>query len=105
MGVEVLLPLKVTRTQAGKYVAAEAQKLGFRRPDGKEITGRTVLGWRDEIETSKSEIGAEVFKLLKAAKATKAPIDDLAKAEALATEFLVQARLAGFWLPDVRKSA
>jgi hypothetical protein len=80
MGVEVLLPLKVTRDQAGKYVAAEARRLGFRRPDGKDITGRTVLGWRDEIETSKSEIGAEVFKELKAAKATKAPIGDLTRA-------------------------
>jgi hypothetical protein len=85
-------------------VAAEARKLGFHRPDGKEITGRTVLGWRDEIETSKSEIGAEVFKQLKATSATKAPISDLTQAKALATGFLVQARLAGFWLPDARRS-
>jgi hypothetical protein len=57
MGVEVLLPLKVTREQAGKYVATEARKLGLRRPDGTAISGRMVLRWRDEIETAKSKIG------------------------------------------------
>jgi hypothetical protein len=105
MGVEVLMSLSVKRGEAGKYVAGEARKLGFRRPDGREVTGRTVLGWRDEIEISKSEIGAEVFKRLQAARATRPPIRDLAQGKALATEFLVQARFAGFWLPDVRKPA
>ena len=98
MGIEVLLSVRVKRVEAGQYVAGEARKLGLRRPDGKEISGRAVLGWHERIETSESEVGAEVFKQLKEAGATRKPITDPKQAQALAREFLVQAKFAGFVL-------
>jgi hypothetical protein len=96
MGIEVLLAARVKRSEAGRYVAGEARKLGLRRPDQKQISGRAVLGWHERIETAESEIGAEVFKQLKGARATRKPITDPKQAQALAREFLVQARFAGF---------
>jgi hypothetical protein len=105
MGVEVLLAAKMNSAAAGKHMADAACKLGFRRPDGKQISGRTVLNWRNEIETAKPEVGAEVFKRLKELRDRQKPITDLEQAKAFAEEFLNQARFAGFWLPDVRKSA
>jgi hypothetical protein len=105
MGVEVLLAAKMKRGAAGKYMADAALKLGFRRPDGKQISGRTVLNWRDEIETAKSEVGAQVFTRLKELRARWKPITDPEEAKALAEEFLNQARFAGFWQSDVRKPA
>ncbi len=104
MGIEVLLSVRVKREEAGRYVAGEARKLGLRRPDQKQISGRAVLGWHERIETAESEIGAEVFKQLKEARATRKPITDPKQAQALAREFLVQARIAGFVLPYDHKS-
>jgi hypothetical protein len=60
MGVEVLLAAKMKRGEAGKSMADVTRWLGIRRPDGKQITARTMLTWRDEIETAKREVGAEV---------------------------------------------
>jgi hypothetical protein len=97
MGVEVLLAVKVKREEAGRFVAREAKKLRLRRPDGKEISGRAVLGWHERIETSESEIGSEVFKQIKAQVATSKPVTQLKSAQALARQFLVQAQNAGFW--------
>lgn len=102
MGVEILVIFRITREKAGQYVAEQARGLGFRRPDGRAITGRTVLGWRDEIETAKSEIGAEVFRQLKLRRAAAASIADKKQAEAIARQYLVEARLGGFWYQNAR---
>jgi hypothetical protein len=104
MGIEVLLSVKVKRQEAGRYVAEEARKLGFRRPDGKQISGKAVLGWHEGIETSESELGSEVFKQIKEAGAARKPITDLNQAQALAREFPVQAQNAGFWPYDARQA-
>jgi hypothetical protein len=105
MGIEVLLPMGLKLTEAGKFVVDQAVKLGFRGPDGKQITGRTVLGWRNEIEISKSEIGAEVFRLLRTRHAKEPPITDVRLAKGLAKKFLRRVRLAGFWVLDAHRSA
>jgi hypothetical protein len=94
--LDILLLFKISRSEAGKFVATEARLLGFRRPDRKAITGRTVLGWRDEIMVSKSAIGAEVYRSLKAVCAAKRLPDDINEAKGMARDILVQARLAGF---------
>jgi hypothetical protein len=101
MGVEVLRPFRITRSVAGKFVAEQAHGLGFRQPNGRAITGKTVLGWRDEIETAKSEIGAEVFRRLQARRAAAAPLADQKQAKALARQYLVEARLGGHLAIDV----
>ena len=100
MGIEVLLPFKVSRSRAGQYVASVACNLKLKQPNGKAITSRTVLGWRDEIETAKSEIGAKVFRGLKERRISEPPLVDEKQARALAREYLVQARFAGFWVRD-----
>jgi hypothetical protein len=55
----------------------------LRGPDRKDISAKTALRWRDEIETVKSQIGAEVFKALKAQRADEAPLADLEQAKAI----------------------
>ena len=96
MAINVLLSVKLARVEAGKFLAAAAREIGLRRPDGKTISGKTFLGWRDEIEISKSQIGAEVFRRVKAAYECMEPIHDVDRAKSLAKEFLQQARHAGF---------
>jgi hypothetical protein len=103
--VDVLISCKVKRADAGKYVAAEARKLGLRQQNGKDITGRTVLGWRDEIEISKSECGVEVYRMLQAHRAQAQPITDVRQAKVMAAGFLKEARSAGFWFTDVTLTA
>jgi hypothetical protein len=96
MGLEVLLKHGLTRDQAGRYLAAQASKLGLRLPDGKEIGKEAVLRWRDEIDTAKSAIGAEVFKLLKARRASDVAIANLNQAKDIARGYLLQVQFAGF---------
>ena len=105
MAANVLISCKVKRGDAGRYVAAEARELGLHLPNGKEFSGGAVLRWRDEIEISKSEVGVEVLRVLKVRQAKEPPITDVSRAKTLATELLRRARFAGFWVPDVRRSA
>lgn len=100
MAVEVLVSSKLRRSDAGRYVADQARKLGLRQPNGKQIDSRTVLGWRDDIEVSKSLVGGEVFRRLKAKRANGEPVTDQTKAKALALEYLKEVRLAGFLLSN-----
>ncbi len=104
LAVDVLISCKVNRGDAGKYVAAEARKLGIHQPNGKEISGRTVLGWRNEIEISKSECGAEIYRQLKAHRSKARPITDVDEAKVIATQFLREARFAGFWPYDAQQA-
>ncbi len=96
MGVEVLISF-ITRQEAGRYVAQQAHKLGLQTTERKPITAKTVLAWRDEIGTAKSEIGAEVFRRLKKRRASAGPLPDQKQAKALAKQYLVEARIGGFW--------
>jgi hypothetical protein len=96
VAIDVLLSAKVSRREAGKYVAACAREVGLCRPDGKGIGSRTALGWRDEIETSRSAIGAKVYRQVRAAYEAMEPIHEVGRAKALARDFMQQARSAGF---------
>ncbi|HQT80514.1 MAG TPA: hypothetical protein PLD10_26030 [Rhodopila sp.] len=99
MGVEVLLQF-MKRAEAGSYVALQAKQLGLRRPDRKQITAGAILSWRDEIEVSKSLLGAKLFRDLKAARQARRPPRSLGEAQALVRELLVQVRFAGFSVGD-----
>ena len=96
MAAEVLVTAGLPRSQAGRYVAEQARKLGIRFLDGTDLNGAGVLRWRDEIEVSKSEIGTEIFKQLKAARALGPRVISIGQAKALAKKYLVQLRFAGF---------
>ena len=104
-GIEVLLSCGTTRRQAGRFVADQTRMLGLRRPDGRDIDGKVVLRWRDEIETAKSKVGAEVFRRLKARRARNVSITELAQAKALARKYLVQVRFAGFYVSHAQTQA
>ena len=105
LAVDVLISCKVKRGDAGKYVAGEARKLGLRQPNGKEITGRAVLGWRDEIEVSKLECGAVIYRELKAHCAKAKPIIDVGEAKVAVAKLLAESRFAGFWFTNVARAA
>ena len=104
LAVDVLISCKVKRAEAGRYVAAEARKLGIRAPNGREINGLVVLGWRNEIEVSKSECGAEIYRQLKAHREKARPITDVSRAKVVAREVLKEARFGGFWFTNVPQS-
>jgi hypothetical protein len=96
IAIDILVSAKVSRTEAGKYVATCARQLGLHQPNGSKITGEAALRWRDDIETSKSYIGTEVLKKVRGYYSTMQPIHDKQRARNLAKDILQQARHAGF---------
>jgi hypothetical protein len=96
VAIDMLVSAKVSRTKAGAYVAACARELGLRQPNGRMITGRIAVRWRDEIETSKSHVATEVLKRIRKYQGNMNPVPDEKRARDLTRDILRQARHAGF---------